>query len=122
MTVSSLTIKGTHTLRPNSPVSKVNALTLAHTGSGTAATYTGALQLNNNGLVLQTADSTSKAAQILALNEALFFGRGTGNSWTGSTGITSSAAAANTNQLTVGVFDNGALGRILRRRYWQRRY
>jgi len=108
----SLTIGGSLTLANGSPVSKVQILSIAHTGTpGTASSYTGMLQLGNNRLVLQTADSTSKAAAITALNEALFFGKGTGSSWTGTKGITSSAAAANTAQLTVGVFDNAALNR-----------
>jgi len=90
-------------------VSKVNVIpTIAHTGSGTSAVYTGVLNLADSALIVETT-SSSKSSTISALNEAVFAGSA-GATWTGN-GITSSTAAADSAHLGMGVWDNSVLGR-----------
>jgi autotransporter-associated beta strand protein len=106
--VASVALVGTasHAIAPGSSYSKVFTLSLDHSGTGTAATYTSRLELNNNRLVVEAENSLDKSNKILSLNEAIFAGRNSG----GAGGIVSSTVAGDPT-LTIGVFDNGMLGK-----------
>lgn len=110
ITSTSWIIDGTHIIRTNgSPTgtSKVNLLSIAHSGSGTNATYTGILNLNDNKLIVQSTGASDKATKIGDLNAAITAGSN-GATWTGN-GITSGTAAQDANHYGVGLFDNAIL-------------
>ena len=81
---------------------------IAHSGSGTTATYSAMLNLANSKLIVQSSDAADKATRIVNLNRAISQGA-SGTTWAGN-GITSSIAAADPAHYAVGVFDNAILG------------
>jgi hypothetical protein len=102
----SLNVAGTHIIRSGSlslGTSKLNNLAIAQS----AGTFTGLLNLQNNRLIIQSADPTEQAAKVPALFAAIASGRAN-NTWTGK-GLTSATAAANPQHLTLAVFNNADL-------------
>ena len=101
ITLNQLTVNGSLAIRSNgsaSGTSIVNALSIA----GSNGQWTGALDLTNNKLIVDTSDAATKATAITALqNQIQSYGKA------GSLGITASGLPANQ---ALAVVDNAALG------------
>ena len=106
--VNQLTINGFDAIAAssnNSGTTKVNLLTIAHSGS----TYSGKFDITNAALIEEASDPTDKTNKISDLNAAITSGSNSAT-WTGN-GLTSATAAGDPAHLGIGVFDNAILGK-----------
>ncbi len=94
---------GFHTLRPN-------LLTASKTNKLEFMVFNAALDLTNNALIVQPADSADKLTKLPTLQSQLASAHfnGTAGSWTGP-GITSSTVAADPTHFTLALADNADL-------------
>jgi hypothetical protein len=107
---ANLNVNGAQTFRTigtGAGFSKVTTLSIAHTGSGTSATYTGSVNLADSRFVVQASSAAAKPGALSDLASAIRAGSN-GGLWNGK-GITSSTAAGDSAHVAVGVFDNAIL-------------